>query len=137
MGRYDDIINREYRGSVSHTRMSMESRAAQFAPFAALTGHGAAIDETARLTAERIELSADEQEALSERLNYALGLTDRRPMLTFTVFQADARKQGGRYVKIPAEISKYDEYSQRLKLSDGRYISIKDIISIDGDIFND
>jgi len=115
----------------------MESRAAQFAPFAALTGHGAAIDETARLTAERIELSADEQAVLSERLNYALGLMDRRPMLTFMVFQADARKQGGRYVKISAEISKFDEYGRRLKLSDGRYINVKDIISIDGDIFND
>lgn len=137
MSRYDDIINRKYEGSTTHTKMSLENRAAQFAPFAALTGHDAAINETARLTSEKIELSIDEQRVLSEKLNIILERIEERPTLTFLVFQADAVKTGGRYVETRGVIKKFDEYGKAIILTDNSVIKIEDVVSIDGEIFND
>ena len=137
MSRYDDIINRKYEGSTTHKRMSLENRAAQFAPFAALTGHDAAINETARLTAERIELSVEEQRLLSERLNIVLDRLTEQPTLTFVVFQPDTQKSGGRYISITGIVKKYDEYEKVIILTNGKRVMIEDVISIDGEIFND
>ena len=137
MSRYDDIINRKYEGSTTHKRMSMENRAAQFAPFAALTGHDAAINETARLTSERIELSLEEQRLLSERLNIVLDRLTEQPTLTFVVFQPDTQKSGGRYISITGIVKKYDEYEKVIILTNGKRVMIEDVISIDGEIFND
>jgi len=137
MSKYDDIINRKYEGSVTRKRMSPENRAAQFAPFAALIGHDAAISETARLTSEQIELSGEEQKRLSERLNIALENIANSPTLTFTVFESDTLKSGGKYVRISGVIKKYDDYERVVILTTNQTISIDDIISIDGKIFND
>ena len=136
MSRYDDIINRKYEGSNTHKRMSLENRAAQFAPFAALTGHDAAINETARLTSERIELSVEEQRLLSERLNIVLDRLTEQPTLTFVVFQPDTHKSGGRYISINGIVKKYDEYEKVIILTNGKSVMIEDVISIDGEIFN-
>ena len=136
MSRYDDIIERKYEGSTTHKRMSLENRAAQFAPFAALTGHDAAINETARLTSERIELSSDEQRTLSERLNIALEKLTEQPSLSFMVFQPDTVKSGGRYVSVKGVIKKYDEYEKTIILTNNNFFKIDDIVTIDGDIFN-
>ena len=117
--------------------MSMENRAAQFAPFAALTGHDAAINETARLTSERIELSLEEQRLLSERLNIVLDRLTEQPTLTFVVFQPDTHKSGGRYIPITGIVKKYDEYEKAVILTNGKSVMIEDVFSIDGEIFND
>lgn len=137
MSRYDDIIERKYEGSVTHSRMCLENRAAQFAPFAALTGHDAAINETARLTSERIELSVEEQRMLSERLNIVLEKLSDQPILTFVVFQPDTHKSGGCYIKITGTVKKFDEYEKAVILTNGKSIMIEDVFSIDGEIFND
>lgn len=136
MSRYDDIIEHKYEGSVTHKRMSLENRAAQFAPFAALTRHDAAINETARLTSDKIELSFDEQRVLSERLNIVLEKLAGQPPLTFMVFKPDALKSGGRYVSVSGIIKKYDEYEKTIILTDNTVFKIDDILTIDGDIFN-
>ena len=94
MSRYDDIINLPHHVSKTRTLMSMENRAAQFAPFAALTGHDAAIAETARLTSEKPELSLEELDRLSRRLAYAV---EKDAIVTITFFQPDAFKNGGSY----------------------------------------
>lgn len=91
MSRYDDIINLPHHVSKIRTPMSMENRAAQFAPFAALTGHDAAIAETARLTSEKPELSAEELDKLSRRLVYAI---EKDATIRITFFQPDSLKQG-------------------------------------------
>ncbi|MCM1153656.1 MAG: hypothetical protein NC328_08400 [Muribaculum sp.] len=137
MSRYDDIIGRKYEGSTTRPRMSLTNRAAQFAPFAALTGHDAAINETARLTEERMELSAEEQRDLSARLNHVLNRIEEMPVLTFTVYQPDKRKSGGHYEEISGTVKKYDEYEKSIILTNNNVIAIEDLISIGGAIFND
>lgn len=106
------------------------NRAAQFAPFAALTGHNAAILETARLTSEKIELSADEAAALSKRLEYIVSL-DESPEVTITYFVADSRKSGGSYQQVTGVIRKIDEYASSIVLTDGITIPLDDVCSID------
>lgn len=110
------------------------NRAAQFAPFAALTGHDAAIIETARLTSEKIELSADEAAALSKRLEYVLSFEDS-PEITITYFVKDKLKAGGSYQKITGKIRKLEEYDSTIILTNGKSILLTDILSINGDIF--
>lgn len=134
MGRYDDIINLQHHVSATRKPMSMESRAAQFAPFAALTGHGDAINETARLTSERIELSPDEQRELSMQLNFLIENISLHPIVTFTLFQADPLKSGGKYVRITGVIKKYVEYDNIVVLLDNQTIRIADIIAIDSEL---
>lgn len=136
MGKYDDIINHEYKGSPSRGRMSLENRATQFAPFAALTGHDAAINETARLTTEKIELYKDERRMLSERILMVLERIDDGPQVTFTVFRADQRKSGGRYVKITGTVKKYDESDRTITMTDGQAFTLDDVEAIEGDVFN-
>lgn len=106
------------------------NRADQFAPFAALTGHDAAILETARLTSEKIELSADEATALSKRLEYILSL-DESPVVTITYFVADSRKSGGSYKQVTGIIRKIDEYDSSIILTNGITIPLDDVFSID------
>lgn len=136
MNNYDDIINLEYHGSSSMKRMSVEARAAQFAPFAALTGHNAAIRETARITSKITELSPDEQLSLSRRLYLALDLINQRPLLSITYFIRDSRKTGGKYVNITGYIKKFAEHDKTIVLSDNSIINIRDIIAIEGEIFD-
>lgn len=111
------------------------NRAAQFAPFAALTGHDAAIIETARLTSEKIELSVDEAAALSKRLEYVLSF-EESPEITITYFVADNRKSGGSYHQVTGTIKKIDEYESSIILSNGVAIPLTDVVDIYGDIFN-
>lgn len=136
MNNYDDIINLEYHGSSSMKRMSVEARAAQFAPFAALTGHNAAIRETARITSKITELSPDEQLSLSRRLYLALDLINQRPLLSITYFIRDSRKTGGKYVNLTGYIKKFDEHDKTIVLSDNSIINIRDIVAIEGEIFD-
>ncbi|MDE6549217.1 MAG: hypothetical protein K2L22_09470 [Muribaculaceae bacterium] len=120
MSRYDDIIDLPHY-EPKHKRMTMENRAAQFAPFAALTGHGAAIAETARLTDNMTELSTDEQLRLSRILNYA---SEKHIQVALTYFLPDTRKSGGKYENASGIIKKIDETDRTLTLSNGSTIPL-------------
>ena len=128
MGSYDDIIHLPHPNSAKHPRMSMIDRAAQFSPFAALTGHGAAIEETARLTDRRIELTEEEKTVLDEKLRLLLE-TGGEGMITY--FLPDERKDGGAYVAKLGTIKKIDPLEGRVILTDRTAIPIKDILEIE------
>ena len=128
MGAYDDIIHLPHPTSPRHPRMPMIDRAAQFSPFQALTGYGEAIQETARLTGEKVELTEDEKTVLDEKLRL---LTDTGSEAAFTYFQPDSRKSGGAYITILGKIKKLVLLEGRLVLSDGTAIPIDDILEIE------
>lgn len=134
MSNYDDIINLPHHVSRTRTPMPLENRAAQFAPFAALTGHDDAIAETARLTAGRPELSREELDVLSRRLTYAL---EKNAEITITFFQPDAFKAGGSYRQTKGRIKKIDETENRIVLTNGQYVALEYVISIEGNVFDD
>ncbi|MCM1111347.1 MAG: hypothetical protein NC336_09070 [Clostridium sp.] len=131
MGKYDNIIDRKYEGTTSRRPMSLENRAAQFAPFAALTGHDEAISETARQTSERIELSEEEQRELSGRMKILLEHLVRGPVdVTVTLFRPDPSKPGGRYVPLTSTVRRYDEFSRTLLTTSGQTIPLVDILAL-------
>ena len=107
--KYEDVINRQHPTSKIHPRMSRTNRAAQFAPFAALTGYEESIEETARLTDRRIELGEDEIAEINEKLNFIQEHIKERPKVTITYFQPDERKDGGEYVTVTGRVRRIDE----------------------------
>lgn len=133
---YEDIINLQHYVSNKRKQMSMMARAAQFAPFAALTGHSAAIAETARRTSSKLDLSADELQVLSQKIAYALSFAER-PQLSITYFQPDSRKSGGAYVTVRGSIKKVEECYNLLTLTNGTEIPLDAISDVSGEIFND
>jgi len=135
MGKYDDIINLPHHVSATRPHMAAIDRAAQFAPFAALTGYEGAVKETARLTDERIELDEYAQGALSDRLQIIADQMKEHPKIAITYFQPDAKKKGGAYIAAAGTVKKIDEYEWVVVMTDGTAIPIDEIISIDGKIF--
>ncbi len=131
MSSYDDIINLPHHVSQKHPRMSMLNRAAQFSPFAALTGYEAAIQESARLTERKIELGEDAKAELSEKLRYLRDIETAHPIVTLIYFIPDARKDGGEYTSLTAQMKRIDEFSRMVLLMDGRSIPIDDILDVD------
>ncbi len=129
--RYDDIINLPHPTSEKHPRMSLYDRAAQFSPFAALTGHDAAIKETARLTDERWEIAEDTKEQLNETLQWIAENIDKDITVTFTYFVPDLRKSGGAYVTATGSVKKIDEYGHKILLKDGTEIPMEQIKEIE------
>ncbi|MBR6800803.1 MAG: hypothetical protein IKM61_03535 [Eubacteriaceae bacterium] len=129
-GRYDDIINLPHPTSKKHPRMSRSDRAAQFAPFSALTGFSAAIDETARLTEERLELDEYEKLAISDAINEIISVISTQPLIDVTYFIADSYKSGGKYVGVSGNVKKIDEQEGIIVLTDNTRIPISDIILI-------
>ncbi len=132
--KYDDIINLPHHVSTKRPRMSLIDRAAQFSPFAALTGYDAAVKETARLTDQRIELDEYEKAALDERLRISVELGSSE--ITVTYFKPDERKAGGAYIAATGSIKKIDSYERLVVMKDGLKIPIDEISSIEGEIFN-
>ena len=134
-GKYEDIINLPHHISKKHPQMTMESRAAQFAPFAALVGYEDAIEETARLTIKRIELNEEEKNILDMKLQMLKEQMHVQiyPEISIMYFVPDLKKDGGKYIKISGTIKKIDEYKQLLILDDKTQIPISEIISIVGD----
>lgn len=130
MNNYDDIINLPHHISVKHPRLSKEQRAAQFAPFAALTGYGDAIKETARITEDRIELDEEEKKKIDNKILELKNKITEKPKVTITFFVPDIKKSGGEYVTIIGNLKKIDEYNKLLILEDKKKISIKEIIEI-------
>ncbi len=133
--RYDDIINLPHHVSSKRKAMSLGERSAQFAPFAALTGHDDAVKETARLTDVKHELSEEQIDVLSFKLNILKNLLPNCPIVEITYFKEDEKKAGGEYVTIKAIIFKIIENEQVIILEDKSKISIKDIEEIRGDCF--
>ena len=131
MGAYDDIIHLPHPTSPRHPRMPMVDRAAQFSPFQALTGYGEAIQETARLTGEKVELTEDEKTVLDKKLRL---LTNTGDEVAFPYFQPDGKKSGGTYVTVLGAIKKLDLLEGRLVLADGTAIPIDDILEIEDGI---
>ena len=121
MGKYDDIINLPHHVSDYHRPMPIATRAAQFAPFAALSGHDDAIAETRRLTESLKELTEDEKNILSHKLSYAI---KNRSLVEISYFIPDKTKSGGSYGTITERIKKWDEYSNTVVLYNGDVISV-------------
>lgn len=132
---YSDIIHLPYRGRKGGG-LSMYQRAAQFAPFAALTGHDAAIRETARLTDSQIELGDENNEILNRRLSIIRDHLKETPEITITFFQPDEKKSGGTYESYTGCIKDVDDYEQQLVMMDGKKIALSSILDIDGKLFN-
>ena len=132
---YDDIIELPHHVSAVHPQMSLADRAAQFSPFAALTGHEEAILETARLTEEFIELDEGRKEQINEKLKYLKENQAGKPEITVTYFQKDTRKNGGAYVTVRGQVKRVDEYECQVILTDGTGIAMEQIFSIEGELF--
>lgn len=137
MGKYDDMLSMPHHVSSKHPRMSLHDRAAQFSPFAALTGYQSVLGETARLTDRRIELSEDERAALDERLRLVAESMDDGPVISITYFVPDQKKDGGAYVTTAGTIKKIDEFERIITLKDGTRIPISEILSMEGRLFAD
>ena len=129
-GPYDDIIALPYPTSGRHRRMPAADRAAQFAPFAALTGYGAAVRETARETEPFKELAEDEAMALDRQLRLLEERIRERPWVVLTCFQPDQRKAGGAYVEVRGRVKRLDATAGAITLADGREIPINYILEI-------
>lgn len=127
MTEYDDIIDLP-RPKSKHEPMPMSDRAAQFSPFAALTGYGDAIDETARLTDARIELSEEERAELDYKQQYLSTLDS--PMVTVTYFVPDERKSGGAYVTHTGVLKRVDEIERMVVFKDGLRVPLDEVMDI-------
>lgn len=132
---YDDIIHLPRHVSKKHPQMALSDRAAQFSPFAALTGHGAAIKETARLTDERVQLDEYMINVLSDRLQIIADRLKDKPEIMITYFQPDEKKNGGAYVTTTGTVKKIDVYERIVVMADRQEIPIDDIVGIEGQIF--
>ena len=131
--RYDDIINLPHHVSATHPHMPLADRAAQFSAFAALTGHGAAITETARLTDRKIELDEYEKAVLDMK-QQILKAADM-PEVSVTYFVPDEKKSGGRYTTAKGRLEKIDEYGRALVLSGGVRIPFDDVFDMESELF--
>ena len=134
-GPYDDIINLPHPTSQRHPRMPIRDRAAIFSPFAALSGHGAAIAETARLTEHRIELDEDTRAELDRKQAILLEHLDEQPEVTITWFQPDEKKDGGAYLTATGRLKKFLELERLLVLADGAEIPLEDVVALESGIF--
>ena len=126
-GAYDDIIDLPHHVSDTRPRMSRLDRAAQFSPFAALTGYGAAIKETARLTDERVELGEYELMELNAGIHMLMECIEEHPQVEITYFKPDERKDGGAYLTVKSRAKKLNEYERFILLEDGIQIPLNDI----------
>lgn len=126
---YSDIINLPHHVSRNHPRMSMMARAAQFAPFAALTGYDAVIDETARLTDKQVELEEYDNERLNRKLAELMEAADPQE-ITISYFKPDSRKSGGSYITLTGRVKKIDTYERVIYMDGGTKIPLGNIVDI-------
>ncbi len=130
MRNYDDIINMPHHVSKKHPRLTMEQRAAQFAPFAALTGYEDAVFEASRFTEDRIEITDEEKYIINDKLQEIQKNIQNKPKATITYFMQDLKKSGGEYITIMGEVEKIDESKHHLILTNKKEIPINEIIEI-------
>ena len=129
-GKYDDMLDLPHHTSPRHPRMSLRDRAAQFAPFSALTGYDDVIDETARLTDGKIELSEDARALLDVKQRLLQRRIAERPRVTVVHFVADQRKTGGAYRSFTGNLIRMDETSREMIFADGTRIKTSDVIEM-------
>lgn len=132
---YEDIIYLPHHVSLVHPQMSMEERAAQFSPFAALTGYGDVIRETARHTEGRQELSDSRQEELNRKLEFLKSCEGQHPVITITYFQEDTRKEGGSYITVTGALKQIRPEKHILEMEDGTCIIFSDILELESACF--
>lgn len=128
--RYDEIMGLPHHVSKTRPQMPLSDRAAQFAPFAALTGYDSAIKETGRLTDERIELDEEALTALNRKYQLLMDTLDDAPEVTIIYFQPDARKAGGQYVSATGTVKKVDTFGRRILLQDGTRIPLDSVYDL-------
>ena len=132
---YDDIIDLPHHESSVHPRMSMYSRAAQFAPFSALTGHEAALRETARLTDTEMQLTQGEEDILNRKLAFLLECKGAKPVISITYFEPDTSKSGGAYRTVTGTMKKVHPLECILEMDDGLRIPLGTVKDISGECF--
>ncbi len=133
--RYNEIINLPHHVSKTRPQMPMSDRAAQFAPFAALTGYDAAIKETGRLTDEKIEMDEEALNILNMKFQILVDSLDDEPEVTFTYFKPDERKAGGAYIEVTGTVKKVDDFERLIIMQNGTKMPMDDILNIEGEIF--
>jgi hypothetical protein len=129
-GKYDDIIHMERPVSRHHVPMPLENRAAQFAPFAALTGYDDAVDEAARITGSRIELSEEMKGELDMKLSEIASHIAEHPEVSVTYFVPDLLKDGGEYVTVTGAVRKINLTERQIVLENIGAISIDDVLEL-------
>lgn len=133
--KYRDMLYMSHHVSNKRPKMAISDRAAQFSPFAALTGHDAAIKETSRLTERKIELEESEKVLLDEKLRILSANIKDSPDIRIKYFEADELKSGGKYINIHGSVSKIDYYNRIVHFDNGINVNFDDIYEIDGEIF--
>ena len=130
IGKYDEILNLPHHVSQTHPRMPMQDRAAQFAPFAALTGYDDVIREARRVTDERIELDEGALDSLSMKMRWLSEHLAESPQVTITYFRPDERKSGGEYLTVSGVVRKIDVDERVVWLGDGTKLRMGDVVAI-------
>ena len=115
--------------------MSLEARSVQFAPFAALVGYEDMVEETARLTDDRIEIDDEVKSSLDGKLQILLEQIQNTPLVTITFFVADQKKKGGKYVRLTGNVNKIDFFQKKIYLTDDTQIGMGEIVEMEGEIF--
>ena len=133
---YEDIISLPHHTSTSRPRMSAHDRAAQFSPFAALTGYSSAITETARLTNRRIELDESIKADLNDKLAILQDQLEEQPEVSITYFKPDLKKSGGAYITASGWVKKIDQYKRTVIMADATIIPMDDIFEMEGELFS-
>ena len=134
--KYGDILNMPHHVSATRPQMPMPDRAAQFSPFAALTGYDAAIKETGRLTDTKIELDDEELHNLNLKFQLLVEFLEDEPEVAITYFKADERKAGGAYLEATDIVKKLDDFERLITMQDGTKIPMDDILTIESDAFS-
>jgi len=127
---YDDIINQPHHISRKRKQMSLYNRAAQFAPFAALTGYDGMVTETARLTDRRIELDEESIALLNQQLHTIIDSIEEQPEITLIVFEPDEKKEGGTYHTISGHVRRIDDVNREVIMTDRTVIRLDRIYAI-------
>lgn len=136
-GNYEDIIHLPHHVSERHPQMPLSARAAQFSPFAALTGHEDAIRETGRLTEDFREPDEDRRELLDNKIRLLQENLSEHPEVEVTYFQPDSKKSGGAYITVRGRVKKIDASSCRMVFTDQTDLALDNICSIEGELFGD
>ena len=133
--KYNDIINLPHHVSKKYPQLSKASYAAQFSPFAALTGYEGIVSEVARITDERVELGDKENDILNAKLQVIGDHIKEQPEIKITYFEKDKKKSGGAYLQRNASIKRIDDVERIMYFTDGTNLPIDDITDMQGEIF--
>jgi hypothetical protein len=134
--KYQAILDHPHHVSKTRPRMPMADRAAQFLPFAALTGYDAAIRETGRLTDQKIEMDEETLTLLDEKFQLLKDALSAEPEISLLYFKPDERKAGGAYLTAAGRIRKIDEFERMIVMRDGTKIPMDDVLDMTGSIFS-